>query len=189
MTFTHRLLLVPLVASLAAPALAQASTEKFQCGMTHFIRSGGTEMVSSSISVRNADPMYPATIVQLTIRNGEGTVVHESGPAAGTPLPLNTDFPISFPGGKDITVVPPGGVVYLRSNHVWGNNGLPTGAAGNEAGQSLSATVAVAKDGRRSNLFVTVSPRIRTRAAGSTPGSFVETDTRAIGHTVCEPTP
>jgi hypothetical protein len=189
MTLNHRLLALPLAAVLAMPALAQAGIEKFQCGMTHFIRSGGTEMASSSISVRNADPMHPATIVQLTIRNGEGTVVHESGPATGIPLPLNTDFPASFPAGKDVTVVPPGGVMYLRSNHIWGNNGLPSGAAGNEAGQSLSATVMVAKEGRRSTLFVTVSPRIRTRAAGATPGSFVEADTRAIGHTVCEPTP
>jgi hypothetical protein len=192
MTSTPRHLTWSLAAAVAAsllPAMAHAATDVYQCGMTHFVRNAGTEMVSTTLSVRNADSVYAATVLQLTIRDGEGNVVHESGPATATPLPLNTDFPTTFPGGKNITVVPPGGMVYLRSNHIFGNNGLPGGAAGNELGQSLSASVTVAKEGRKGALFVSMTPRIRTRSPGPTAGSFVETTTLATGNTTCEPTP
>lgn len=189
MKFKSRGVVWPLGALLMAPVLASAATQTFRCGMTHFVRSGGTELASTTLSIRNADPGYTATVLQLTIRDGGGQIVHDSGPATATPLPLNTDFPNTYPGGRDIGQVPPGGGVYLRSNHIWGNNGLPSGAAGNETGQQLSASIVLSKDGMKSALSVHATPRIRSRVPGPTPGSFVETDTRASGNTVCEASP
>jgi hypothetical protein len=185
----NRLALLPLMALGAIPLAATAVTQVFHCGMNHYVRSGGTELVSSSIGVRNADLTHPATILRLTIRDGEGNVIHDSGPATANPLPLNTDFASTYPSGKNITIVPPGGAVYLRSNHLWGNNGLPTGAPGNETGQMLNATLVVTKEGFRNALSVNSSQRMRSRTAGTTPGSFVETDTRATSSQACESFP
>lgn len=175
--------LLPLVL-LGLPLAGHAATVVAQCGLTHFVRNGGTEMASTAITVRNADPVYTATIARLTIRDGLGNVVHDSG--TSTPLPLNTDFPNTFPGGRDITQIPPGGSAYLRSNHIWGNNGLPSGAAGNEVGQSLSATLVITKDGPRNHLAVAVTPRIRERVLDPVTSSYRETTTRSSGNSLCD---
>lgn len=189
MKFHAHHVLASLTALALAPILASAATQTFQCGMNHYIRAGGSEIVTGTITVRNTDLTHTATIQRLTIRDGNGNVLHDSGPLTPLPLPLNTDFPNTAPLGKDITHVPPGGAVYLRSNHLWGNNGLPSGAAGNEAGQLMSASVVVTKEGQKSALAVHATQRLRTRAAGSTPGSFIETDTRASSTLACDAQP
>lgn len=171
-----------------AAGLSYAATQSFECGLNHYVRSGGAELVTGTISVRNSDHIYPATILRLTVRDGDGNLAHESGPGTTTPLPLNTDFPVAHPGGKDITRVPPGGAVYLRSNHIWGNSGLPSGAAGNEIGQLMSATIVVDKEGPKKALSVNATQRMRTRTS-SAGGSFVEADTRATSTVACEPLP
>lgn len=183
---THRFRLVPaaLAALALVPAIAAASPQSFHCGLSHYLRSGGTEIVGGVLAVRNADAANPAAILRLTIRDSDGNVVHDSGPQTGIPLPLNTDFPAAFPAGKDISRVAPGGSAYLRTGHLWGTGSLP---AGNEVGQALSATVVVAKEGPKGAINVSSTQRIRTRAAGSTPGSFVEVDTRAQSTLPCEP--
>lgn len=179
----QRLAAAPLTALLlGGPTAALAATQTFHCALSHYVRSNGTEMVSGSLAVRNADGVHPATILRLTIRDSDGVVLHDSGPALGTALPLNTDFPVSAPTGKDITRVPSSGSVYLRTGHLWGNNPLP---AGNEVGQQLAATLVVAKDGNKGALTATSTQRMRTRAAGGTPGSFVELDTRATNTLPC----
>lgn len=177
-------------ASTAADAAAadrerptHTATQLFHCGMTHFVRNAGTEIASTTITVRNADSFNSATIERLTVRDGQGRVLLDAGPAAGIALPLNTDFPFTA-AGTDITQVPPGGTVYLRSNHIWGNDGLPPlNAAGNEVGQSLSATVQVAKPGRRNLVFVQATPRIRSRRLDN--GVARETDTLASASVPC----
>ena len=131
------------------------------------------------------DPVHAATIAGLAIRDGEGRVLAQFGPGT-SPLPLNTDFPSTYPGGRDITQVPPGGSVYLRSNHIWGNNGLPSGDAGNEVGQLMTATLAISKEGPRSHLAVSTTPRIRERVFNPTAGTFREGETRSSSHTTCD---
>lgn len=169
----------------ASPPAARAH----ECGFTHYVRNGGSELVSTTLTVRNADMVNTATIERLTIRNGQGAVVFDAGPAAGQPLPLNTDFPATSPGGLNVTQVAPGGSVYLRSNHIWGNDGLPPlGAAGNEVGQSLSATVLVSKAGRRDLVSVSTTPRMRARRLDGG-GSYREFETLASGNTTCQVLP
>lgn len=172
---------------LLAPLVASAVTLNFECGATHYLRLAGTEIVSSTFSVRNADPANPATILRLTLRDGLGQVVHDSGPAVGTALPLNTDFPQTFPAGRDVTQVPPGGGVYLRTNHLFGNGSLPAAAGGNEAGQLMSATLVVAKEGNRQLLSVHTTQRMRVRA--TTAIGATEAETRASGTEACQAQP
>lgn len=54
--------LLPLLL-LGLPLAGHAATVVAHCGMTHFVRNGGTEMASTAIAVRNADPVYTATVV------------------------------------------------------------------------------------------------------------------------------
>jgi len=147
---------------LLAPVLAFAAPIKTQtlvCGGAHHIRNGGAEMVSTAYNFRNADLVNPMTVERVTIRNVFGVVVHDSGPAAGVPHPLNTDFAVPL----DITVVPPGGAYYLRTGMIWGVFGLPVASGNNEAGQSMTATIQVSKVGKKELAIVGANTRARER--------------------------
>lgn len=164
-----------------APAAVPAApkTQTLACNVSHFVRAGGTEMRSASIVVRNYDLANAATVERITIRNVFGAVVHDSGPAAGVPIPLNTDFAVPL----DITTVPPGASYYLRTNHLWGNNSLPAADGGNEAGQAMSAVVQVSKEGKEDLLVVSTRPRSRERI--STPIGANEGAERSGDSAVC----
>ena len=185
MTTFPRHLLAALATISLLPAVGQAATLTVHCGMAHYVRNGGTELASTTIAVRNSDPTYAATITSLAIRDGQGRVLLEFGPATA-PLPLNTDLPLTYPGGRDITQVPPGGSVYLRSNHIWGHNGLPSGDAGNEVGQLMTATLVISKEGPRSHITVSTTPRIRERVFNPVSGTYREGETHSSGNTVCD---
>ncbi len=175
-------------ASLVALALsagsALAATQTFSCGMNHYVRNGGAEMITSAFTVRNHDAVNPATLMRVTIRDIDGNVVYDAGPATGIPFPRSEDFPNAYPvpPGKDITTVPPLGATYLRTNQIWGNNGLPPDVGGPEKGQVLTVWIVVSKDGPRNALAVGASQRIRTR--NSITGA--ETDTRDTTGAECQ---
>jgi hypothetical protein len=140
------LLLLP-----AAPALARENSVVFQCGGFHFVRFGAfddTEIGTTAYTIRNLDTVNSVTWRRFTIRNLFGSVVHDSGPATGIPLPLNT----AVGGGLDVTVVPPGAAYYLATEFLWGNGGIP-GPGGQ--GNTLSTLVEVAA--RRPELLQIVS--------------------------------
>jgi len=161
-----KLVLLSTMSCILAPLAAQAEikTETFTCNAVHYVRKNVAELRSTSILIRNADLVNSATIERLTIRNVFGNVVHDSGPAAGVPIPLNTDFSPDL----DITVVPPGASYYLRTNNIWGNNGLPVSAGNNQAGQFMSVTVQVSKKGKKSLIYVSTRPRARERLVTQT---------------------
>jgi hypothetical protein len=158
-----------LAALLIAPlaALAAPKTQTVFCGASHHVRVGGAEQISTALNFRNADLANPMTVDRITIRNVFGVVVHDSGPAAGTPHPLNTDFATPL----DITVVPAGASYYLRTNMIWGNFSLPPASGGNEAGQSMQATVQVTKDGKKE--LATVGANVRARERVTLPTGVV----------------
>lgn len=105
----------------------------FVCGGVHFIRAAGTEARSTVISLRNLNLATAATVERITVRNAYGDVVHDSGPAAGTLHPANTDFSPAL----DITVVPPGASYYLATSHIWPLGELPDP----QTGQNLAVSV------------------------------------------------
>jgi hypothetical protein len=144
-----------------APAAVPAApkTQTLACNVSHFVRAGGLELRSTAILVHNYDSGNAATVERITIRNVSGALVHDSGPAAGVLIPLNTDFAVPL----DITTVPSGASYYLRTNHIWGNNSLPAADGGNEAGQAMSAVVQVSKEGKEELLVVRTRPRSRER--------------------------
>ncbi|MES2353653.1 MAG: hypothetical protein V4568_04465 [Pseudomonadota bacterium] len=161
-----KLVLLSTMSCILAPLTAQAEikTETFTCNVVHYVRKNVAELRSTSILIRNADLVNAVTINRLTIRNVFGTVVHDSGPAAGVPIPLNTDFSPDL----DISVVPPGASYYLRTNNIWGNNSLPVSAGNNQAGQFMSATVQVSKNGKKNLVSVSTRPRARERIVTAT---------------------
>ncbi|HKQ30028.1 MAG TPA: hypothetical protein VJS66_01975 [Burkholderiales bacterium] len=144
---------VPIVAS------AVVKTQTFVCGAAHHVRQGGAEMISTALNFRNGDLVNPMTIDRITIRNVFGVVVHDSGPAAGVPHPLNTDFAVPL----DITVTPPGASYYLRTGMIWGNFGLPVASGNNEAGQAMSVTIQVSKEGKKELMLIGGNVRARER--------------------------
>lgn len=156
-----------IVASLAALALsagaALAGTQTFSCGGNHYLRNGGAEIITSAFAIRNHDPKFPATLMRLTIRNIDGNVIYDAGPAIGVPYPLSFDFPVAYPNGKDITVVPPLGATALRTNQIWGNSPVPNSAGGPEMGQLITLWIVVSKEGSPDALAVGASQRVRSR--------------------------
>lgn len=161
-----RAFVISVAGILLAPGLALAGSKNqtFLCGAAHHLRVGGTEIRSTAINFRNIDLENPAVIERITIRNTHGAIVHDSGPAAGVPHPLNTDYAAPL----DITVVPPGGSYYLRTGHIWGNNALPITAGSGEAGQSMSAVVEVSKEGKKKLFSVGTRARARDRVVSPT---------------------
>lgn len=153
-----RIAAVAFAALAAVPLSAFARNEALTCAGVHFVRAGGTEMRSTVVGFRNADLENAATIQRLTIRNFFGQVVHDSGPATGTPLPLNG----AFPGGFDVTVVPPGASYFLATSDIWGLNPIP-GTGGNNQGFNLAITVEFSKAGKGELLMVGTRPRSRER--------------------------
>jgi hypothetical protein len=103
------------------------------CGGVHFIRAAGAEARSTVISLRNLNLVTAATVERITVRNAYGQIVHDSGPAAGTLHPANTDFSPAL----DITVVPPGASYYLATSHIWPSGELPDP----QTGQNLAVSV------------------------------------------------
>lgn len=164
----RRLVALVLAGLVLAPAAVWADgvTSRTRCSIPHFVRRNGTEIRTAIVVFNNGDPANPATIERLTIYDFFGIVVHDSGPAAGTPHPLNTDFTTPV----DITTVPPGATYFLATNHIWGVNPIP-GSGGNERGQAMSVVVEVSKKGNP-NLF-SVRGRARTRERVQNPnGGF-----------------
>jgi hypothetical protein len=164
--------------------VTQAATQTFSCGMYHFVRNQNTEMITSAVVIRNLDAMFPATVMQITLRDIDGKIVHDSGPAVGIPHPRSFDFPNAHPNGRDMTAVPPLGTSFLRSSQIWGTGPLPLEVGGPEMGQLLTAWIVVSKQGPRNALAVTASERVRSLAA--TPGGLRETDTRDNRATECQ---
>lgn len=142
----------------AVPSYSLAGAQAVNCPGTHFVRDGGNEMRSTVISFRNMDLENAATIERLTVRNAFGEIVHDSGPATVAPHPFNN----SFPGGLDITVVPPGGNYFLATSDIWGLNSVP-GSGGNSQGFTMSITVESSKEGKADLLRVGTRLRSRTR--------------------------
>lgn len=178
-------LVFALLAALALSAgAAQAATQTFACGMYHFVRNQNTEMITSAFTVRNHDAKFPATLMRVTIRNIDGQIVHDSGPAIGIPHPLSFEFPNAHPNGRDTALVPPLGTTYLRTNQIWGNAPLPSEVGGAEMGQLMTAWIVVSKAGPPHALAVTASQRVRTLSATPTGGR--ETDTRDSTATECQ---
>src|SRR3989442_11197179 len=119
----------------ATPAAAAAKSGRIVCGAVHTPRYSGTELRDTTIGFRNANPDSSVTISRLTIRNSFGDVVHDSGPATPVPHPVNADYP----GGLDVTTVPPLASFYLTTTHIWGLFPVPVGPA--SGGVFLSAVV------------------------------------------------
>jgi hypothetical protein len=174
------------VASFTALALSAgatlASTQTFSCGMNHYVRNGGAEMITSAFTIRNRDAMYPATVMRVTFRDIDGNVVYDAGPAIGIPYPLSLDFPNAHPNGRDTAIVPPLSATYLRTNQIWGNYALPPEVGGPEMGQVLSVWIVVSKEGPRNTVAVGASQRIRSRNVST----GQETDTRDTSATDCQ---
>lgn len=149
-----------------APVASYAGTQTVTCPAGHNLRAGGTEIRASGIGFQNADPVNPATIQRITIRNFFGDVVHDSGPAIGVLHPLNRDFP----GGWDITVVPPGAAYYLSTNHIWGPADLPGDFRG---GFNMSITVQWSKEGKPDLFKVDAVQRVRERLSSPMPDGTI----------------
>lgn len=167
------------LAFLAFPTWAGADTAR--CAVSHFVRVGGTEIRSTSISLRNFDPTHAATIERITIYDFFGRKVHESVAPAH---PINTDIP----GGVDITVVPPNANYYLRTNHIWGNNSIPDlgdGFDGNARGFNMTAVVEFSKPGNPKLFAVGTNTRARDRFANPPPGPVFEGAERAFSTGAC----
>jgi len=162
----------------AIPSLCLAGGSAVACPGAHFVRVGGTEMRSAVISFRNMDLENAATIERITVRNVSGQVVHDSGPATGTPHPPNN----SFPGGLDITVVPPGGGYFLATSDIWGFDSIP-GVGGNSQGFILSIAVESSKEGRPD--LLKVGTRLRSRDRFVTPTGFAEGAERSSNTGTC----
>lgn len=146
------------------------------CGGAHFVRlSTGSEIVTTSIGLRNLGSGVSVTVSRITVRDFFGNVVHDSGPAIGVPHPLNTDI---VPP-QDITVVPPGASYYLATNHVWGNNSIP---GGNQQGFAIAVTVQFSGHGSK-DFLVTGNLRVRERL--STPGGFVQGEEHSRQRVTC----
>ena len=153
--FATGLLLVTTAVS-AAPKIKPTT---YFCAIHHYVRDGGAELRTAGISIRNSDLANAAVIERVTVRNVFGDVVHDSGPAAGTAHPLNTDFASPL----DITTVPPGANYYLSTRHLWGLDGLPVTAGGNQAGFLLSAILVIAKADPSVPVFVGRRDTVRER--------------------------
>lgn len=141
-----------------ASAAAAAKQVRIVCGAVHTPRFGGTELLDTSIGVRNSNPAASVTITRLTIRNSFGRVVHDSGPAAFFPHPANTDYP----GGLDITTVPPLASYYLTTTHIFGFGDVP-GEETARGGNFMSSVVEFATEGDPSLVHVGASLRARER--------------------------
>lgn len=128
------------------------------CGGVHFVRAAGTEARSTVINLRNLNLVTEATVERITVRNTNGQVVHDSGPAAGTQHPANTDF--SSP--LDITHVPPGASYYLATTHLWQSDQLPLDP---QMGQSLGITVQFSTVDNPALFVVEANSRTRDTAA------------------------
>lgn len=165
-----------LAACAGAAAAPKPGIETYYCAIHHYVRNAGAELHSAAISVRNPDTAHAASIERLTIRNGYGDIVHDSGPAAGVAHPLNTDFTPPL----DITVVPPGASYYLQTRHIWGLDGLPPSAGGAQAGFLMSATLEIAKANRKVPVFVGRRDTVRERPASAPPVEGPERSSSAI---------
>lgn len=148
------------------PWTAFAKVEAVTCGIVHFVAAGGAEMRSGVIGFRNADLENPATIERLTIRNAYGQVVHDSGPATGTPHPLSR----ALLGVLDFTTVPPGASYFLTTQDLWGSFDVP-GSPAPSQGFSMSVTIEYAKEGKPGLLIV--GTRVRGRERFVSPEGFV----------------
>jgi hypothetical protein len=141
------------------PAYSFAGNAAVACPAGHAFLAGNAEFRTTGISFRNLDLVNTTTIERITIRNVFGQIVHDSGPAIGVQHPLNTDFPVEYPTGLDITVVPPGAAYYLMTNQIWGVASVP--GSSNSQGFTLTVTVEYSKDGKTDLLLV--GSRVRSR--------------------------
>ena len=148
--------------SVFVSASAWAGSGTARCGVSHFVRQGGSEMRSASIVFANGDPENAVTIDRITIYDFFGRIVHDS---VANAHPINRDI-AGLPGGVNITVVPPHANYYLRTNHIWGNfpiGDLGDGIDGNSRGFSMTAVVEYSKQGNPKLFQVVRSSRARER--------------------------
>lgn len=134
-----------IVGLLLIPALAAAKSEVTRCSAAHFLRANGTEMQFTVLAFNNGDLVNPAVIERITIRDFDGSVIHDSGPDVGVPHP----FSIAFPPPLDITNVPSGAIYTLSTTDIWGLSPVPGGGGNLRNGTTLSVTVKVSKNGKR----------------------------------------
>jgi len=133
-----------------------AATERRNCRAQHLVRFDGTELIYTTISLRNANAAHDVTIERLTFRDFFGVVVHDSGPAIGVPHPLNSD--IAPP--HDITVVPRGASFYLRTQHIWGRDPIP---GGDQRGYNMTAVIEFSTKGNPALFFTSMNGVTRER--------------------------
>jgi hypothetical protein len=101
-------------------------TKTFAFKAVHAFRVSGTELIYTVIGIRNLDLFNSMEIRRLMLRNHEGIVLSDTGPATANAHPVNTDFSPSL----NITVVPPGGAGYLNTAMLFGIAALSTAQDG-----------------------------------------------------------
>ena len=153
------------VALAMAPTLATADTLIFRCYAAHFVRATGpaipnpggiapTELRSTVIFLNNGDLQYRASVERVTVRDGDGTVVFDSGPKTPNPYPPTLSL------GKDLTNIPPGATFSLGTVNLWGFGdppfvlGIPNYVDRLALTGGLSITVEVFKRGIARNFVV-----------------------------------
>ncbi len=157
-----------------------ANSPATRCYAAHIVRSAGTEMRFTVISLNNGDTQNAAVIERLTIRDGDGTVLHDSGPKIGIPHPLAQG---TIPA-RNFTIVPPGAHFAISTTDIWGFGIVPTHAGrGNEL---ISMQVEVSKPGKRS-LFQVSSREITRERVLLPTGSFTVGAERAGTMAPCFP--
>jgi hypothetical protein len=139
---------------------AGTSTGSTRCYGIHFVRGApplADEIQFTAIFFNNGDLEHAAVVERLTIRDDQGTILHDSGPKTARPHPLAT-APIP---ALDITTVPPGATYGFSSTDIWGFNTIP--AQLGRGTRSLSVTVEVSKPGDPKLLMVHARQIVRQR--------------------------
>ncbi len=130
---------------LLVPTAAWAGTKKVACIAPHYLATPG-HIRWTALVFSNSDLVNPATIERITVRNINGVVLSDTGPAS----PDLLDHPLG-PGGTDITVVPPGGARTATTVTLFGSNNLP---GGRETGIPMTVVVEWSKEGNPDRFFV-----------------------------------
>lgn len=160
---------------LLIPALACADVAvTTRCMGAHVVRANGTEMRFTLIELDNADLVNAVTIQRFTVRDYDGSVIHDSGPEVSVPLPIQAAF--SPPLDLNTTPVPPGAVEGLATSDIWGLFAVnPVAPANARSGTQLSITVKATKRGNPHLFRVHAREITRDRVAlapPAPPGSF-----------------
>jgi hypothetical protein len=122
-------------------------------GVSHFVRNGGAEIHVTALTIRNANPTETVTWTRLTIYDGFGQVVHDSGPDTANPHPMGSL--------GDITFVPPRSGRVINTVNIWGSASVAGGP--NARGIGMQADIRLETEGDAELAFVGGSRRARER--------------------------